>query len=292
MTSTIPTTSSPVWFITGCSSGFGASLAKLVLTRGHRLIATSRTPSKSPSLVSEITSAGGHWLTLDVTSPSAPSVVQTALSIYGHIDYFVNNAGYSLIGAIELFSEAEYRQQMEVNFFAPLRLIQTVLPSMRERKSGCIINISSTAALNGFMAFGMYSASKWALEGMSESLAKEVAEFGIRVVIVEAGAFRSDFLDNFVLSEKGAGGAYEDTALGKHVKTLRQWSGMQPGDVEKGVQRIFEVVTGTGMGEGKEGYLRCPLGSDWADAAQRKIDELVETKTIFEDIWKSTDVEE
>jgi NAD(P)-dependent dehydrogenase (short-subunit alcohol dehydrogenase family) len=292
MTTTIPATSSPVWFITGCSSGFGASLAQLVLSRGHRLIATSRTPSKTPSLVTQITSAGGHWLPLDVTSPSAPSVVHTALSIYGHIDYFVNNAGYSLIGAIESFSEAEYRQQMEANFFAPLRLIQTILPSMRERKSGCIVNFSSTAGLDGFVAFGMYSASKFALEGMSESLAKEVAEFGIRVVIVEPGAFRSTFLDNFVLSEKGVGEAYKDTVVGEQMKTFKEWSGKQPGDVEKGVQRIFEVVTGTGLGKGKEGYLRCPLGRDWAETVQRKIVDLEKTKTVFEDIWNSTDVEE
>lgn len=163
---------------------------------------------------------------------------------------------------------------------------------MRERKSGCIVNFSSTAGLDGIAAYGMYSASKFALEGMSESLAKEVAEFGIRVVIVEPGAFRSRFLDNVVATEKGVGEDYKDTIVGEQIKTSGEWNGKQPGDVEKGVQRIFDVVTGTGLGKGKEGYLRCPLGRDLAEIVQGKIVDLVKTKTVFEDIWNSTDVEE
>jgi NAD(P)-dependent dehydrogenase (short-subunit alcohol dehydrogenase family) len=157
---------SPVWFITGCSSGFGTGLALTALNMGHRVIASSRNPSRTPDLVSQVQSLGGYWLTLDVTSPNASDVVKEALKIYGHIDYFVNNAGYGLLGAIEDFSEEEYRHQMEVNFFAPLKLIQTVLPSMRERRSGTIVNISSTSGQDGIPACGLYSASKFALEGM------------------------------------------------------------------------------------------------------------------------------
>jgi NAD(P)-dependent dehydrogenase (short-subunit alcohol dehydrogenase family) len=157
---------SPVWFITGCSSGFGTGLVLTALNAGHRVIASSRNPSRTPDLVSQVRSLGGHWLTLDVAAPNANDVVKEALRIYGHIDYFINNAGYSLLGAIEDFSEEECRQQFDVNFFAPLKLIQTVLPSMRERGSGTIVNISSMSGLDGIATCGLYSASKFALEGM------------------------------------------------------------------------------------------------------------------------------
>ncbi|KAA8901708.1 putative short chain oxidoreductase/dehydrogenase [Sphaerosporella brunnea] len=286
------TTASPVWFITGCSSGFGTGLAMTALKAGHRVIASSRNPSRTPELVADVEALGGHWLTLDTIAPNAKDVVRDAVKIYGHIDYLVNNAGYSLLGAIEDFSDEECRHQMEVNFFAPLRLVQAVLPSMRERKSGTIVNISSIAGLHGIETTGMYCASKFALEGFSESLQCEVKAFGIRVLVVEPGAFRSNFLSAFVPPAAGVSEPYKDTAVGRQFAAFEAWSGKQPGDVQLGCQRIFEVVTGTGMGKGMEGFLRLGLGLDWGERARRKIESLEKTYKAQEAIWRSTDIKE
>jgi NADP-dependent 3-hydroxy acid dehydrogenase YdfG len=155
-----------VWFITGCSSGFGIGLARLALHAGHKVIATSRNPPKTPSLVHEIEALGGTWLQLDVCSPELSHVLDKALSIYGKIDVLVNNAGSSILGPVEDISDAEARSMMEVNFFAPLNIIRHVVPHMRERRSGTIINISSTAGIVAVPTAGIYAASKHALEGL------------------------------------------------------------------------------------------------------------------------------
>lgn len=155
-----------VWFITGCSSGFGAGLARLALNAGHKVIATSRNPSRTPELVQEVESRGGNWLQLDVCSPDLPQVLDNALSIHGKIDVLVNNAGFSMLGAVEDTSDAEARSQMETNFFAPLNIIRHLLPRMRKQRSGTIVNISSTAGQVALPAVGLYAASKHALEGI------------------------------------------------------------------------------------------------------------------------------
>jgi NADP-dependent 3-hydroxy acid dehydrogenase YdfG len=146
-----------VWFITGCSSGFGIGLARLALHAGHKVIATSRIPPKT---------LGGTWLQFDVCSPELSHVLDKALSIYGKIDVLVNNAGSSILGPVEDISDAEARSMMEVNFFAPLNIIRHVVPHMRERRSGTIINISSTAGIVAVPTAGIYAASKHALEGL------------------------------------------------------------------------------------------------------------------------------
>jgi NAD(P)-dependent dehydrogenase (short-subunit alcohol dehydrogenase family) len=198
---------------------------------------------------------------------------------------------------------------MEVNFFAPLKLIQAILPSMRHRRSGLIANVSSIAGLDGIATCGLYCASKFALEGipppqplasatannppgLSESLALELRPFNIRVLIVEPGAFRSNFLGAYITPKAGVSEAYKDTAVGRQMEVFAVWDGKQPGNVEEGCRRIFEVVTGTGMGAGLEGYLRLPLGSDWAERAEVKILHLQETRRVFEDVWRSTDYKE
>jgi NAD(P)-dependent dehydrogenase (short-subunit alcohol dehydrogenase family) len=178
---------SPVWFITGCSAGFGKHLALLVLRAGHRVIASSRNPSKTPELVSEVQSLGGKWITLDVSAENVEKVMAESLGIYGRIDVLVNNAGYSLLGALEDFGFAtlhleavynnqqyslgESREQMEVNFFGPLRTTKAVLPSMREKRSGTIVNFSSVAGFDGLPTCSLYAASKHALEGKAPRVA-------------------------------------------------------------------------------------------------------------------------
>jgi len=157
------------WLITGCTSGFGLSLSRLVLANGHTLIATSR-HAPHPSLITSITSSGGRWLTLDVSSPSSAQLI-TSLSESGiEIDVLVNNAGYCDFRIIENVKEEEVRGQMETMFFGPVRLMQAVLPGMRKRRFGVVVNFSSGAALDGNPTMGVYAGAKAGLDGMLKTL--------------------------------------------------------------------------------------------------------------------------
>lgn len=189
----------------------------------------------------------------------------------------------------------EARSLMDTNFFGPFSLIQTVIPSMRDRKSGTIVNISSAAGFDPRPAMGMYGASKSALEGMSQGLAKEVAPFGIRVLIVQPGAFNTNILNIVPLTEKAVSVAYKDTEVGKMVGLFDGPSGKRSfaaenevNDVEKGCQAIFEVVTGTGRGEGKQKYFRLPLSRDCAVRTMEHVERLRESHDVFKEIWEST----
>lgn len=154
------------WLITGCSSGFGLSLTRTALAGGHRVIATSRNPSRTPELAAEIESRGGRWVQLDVDSAQSGDVI-TELERGGEqIDVLVNNAGYSIYAPIETITEEEMRSQMETMYFGPLRLIRAVLPHMRQRRSGVIVNMSSGASLDGIPTMGVYAGAKAGLDGM------------------------------------------------------------------------------------------------------------------------------
>ena len=166
----IPPNSKPekklTWLITGCSSGFGLSLTRIVQAGGHHVVATSRNPSRTPELVSEVESKGGKWLQLDVNSRDSTQFVDD-LEKSGHeIDILVNNAGYSLFAPIEGSSEEAIRAEMETMYFGPLRLIRAVLPYMRKRNFGTIVNFSSGAALDGSPTMGTYAGAKAGLDGM------------------------------------------------------------------------------------------------------------------------------
>ncbi|KAE8140831.1 hypothetical protein BDV38DRAFT_239465 [Aspergillus pseudotamarii] len=263
-----------VWFITGASSGLGLSLSLYALAAGHQVIGTVRNASKSTDAVQAIQDKGGKIVELDVTQADAiPEAVKKAESFYGKIDVLVNNAGYSLLGAVEDLNDKECALQMETNFFGPLRVIRAVLPSMRGNRSGTIVNISSIAGQDALPSCGLYSASKFALEGLSESLACELAPFNISVLVVEPGAFRTNFLSAVQRNESGLSEPYKggpvDTMLGKFESA----QGKQPGDPEKAVARIFEVVTGEGAaGTLKGKILRLPLGPDCVERMQAKLD--------------------
>ncbi|KAG9239154.1 putative short chain oxidoreductase/dehydrogenase [Amylocarpus encephaloides] len=283
------------WLITGSSSGLGLSLTMLLLKHKQHVIATSRNPDSVPKLVSQVQSLGGHWLPLDVTAPEAEitSTITKATAIFGSIDVLVNCAGYALLGAFESISEDEARAQMETNYFGPLKTTRAVLPRMRARGHGTVVQISSTAGIEARASRSAYSASKFALEGMSEALSNEVRPLGIRVVLVELGAFRTPFSRRCVLPRAVLPGGYEGTELGKMMDVvLKGYAGGQAlGDVEKAGEIIFEVVMGEGRGEGMD-RLRLPLGKDSAARWKVVIDELKGTLDGTEALWSSTDHED
>jgi short-subunit dehydrogenase len=153
------------WFITGCSSGFGLSLTRVAQAGGHTVIATSRNPSRTPELVAEVEGKGGKWIQLDVDSPQSGDVITELEKSGTTIDVLVNNAGFSIYAPIETVTEEELRAQMETMYFAPLRLIRAVLPHMRQRRSGAIVNMSSGASLDGIPTMGVYAGAKAGLDG-------------------------------------------------------------------------------------------------------------------------------
>lgn len=184
---------SKVWFITGTSKGFGRVWAEAALARGDRVAATARDVKTLQPLVERYGDLVAA-LALDVTDKAqVDAAVAEAIKRFGRIDVAVNNAGYGLFGTIEEVSEAEARAQIETNLFGALWVTQAVLPHMRAQKSGRIIQVSSIGGVNAFPTVGLYHASKWGLEGFSQSLAAEVAEFGIKVTIVEPGGFATEW---------------------------------------------------------------------------------------------------
>ncbi|XWW95379.1 hypothetical protein V2A60_003337 [Cordyceps javanica] len=280
---------SQVWFITGVSSGFGLLLALRALASGQRVIGTVRSTAKSTDAVRQITSAGGRVVELDMTDSQAQILakVKDAENIYGQIDVLVNNAGYSILGAIEQFSEEETELQFRTNVYGPLFTTQGVLPGMRARRRGCIVNMSSGAGQDAGATRGLYGASKFALEGLSEALSAEVAEFGVTVLLVEPGMFRTNFFHALQTPRAplpeayrgGAGaGAGATTAVGRTMDMFDRLTGTQRGDPQKAADRIYEVVAGEerlSAGAGAGGpllgrVLRLPLGMDAIDRVEAK----------------------
>ncbi|EEU36978.1 uncharacterized protein NECHADRAFT_52060 [Fusarium vanettenii 77-13-4] len=250
------------WFITGAASGFGLELTRLALTNGHNVIATSRNPAKVPDLVSDIESKGGRWLKLDVDDPKGGLVIETLEKEGTGIDILVNNAGWSIHGPVESFPEDEVRRQMETVYFGPYRLIRAVLPHMRQRRQGLILNIGSGAGVGGRESMGIYAAAKAAMDGLTRILAREVAPFNIRTLTVQLGGFDTNFTNALRLSsvpfpQEYLGGRTDQVAhslLGSNYKA--------DGDHRKASQVIYEVAMGEGRGEGKEGERVMPLGRD------------------------------
>lgn len=287
--------SAPVWLITGCSSGFGFALACYVATKGHRVIATSRNPAKSPNQVAEIERLGGTWLSLDVTSTDLEDKVKTAESVHGRIDVLVNNAGYSILGAVEDISDKDAAAQMEANFMGPFRMMKGVLPGMRTRKSGTIMNISSAQGLCPSPVCGIYAASKGALENLSESLAVEVEAFGIRVLIVEPGAFSTSFSSSTNAGYIMPTGEYADEGhpVAKRFAQLKAYEGSARGDPIAGARVMFEAVTGEGdAGEviHKGNFLRVIIGPDCWQRADGKVAELRRTLDAQKELAATTDL--
>ena len=153
------------WLITGSSSGLGLALVRMLQTHGQRVIATSRNPSRTPDLVAEVEAKGGKWIKLDVNDGSSPQIIDDLKASGVHIDVLVNNAGFSIYAAVEQIAEEEARSMMESMYFGPLRLIRAVLPNMRKRRFGVVVNISSGASLEGRESMGAYAGAKAGLDG-------------------------------------------------------------------------------------------------------------------------------
>jgi len=232
---------SPVWFITGCSSGFGRALATLVIERGWRAAATARNPGQIASLVAGCPERG-IALALDVTDPAQiATAVHAAEARFGSIDVLVNNAGYGYQTSVEEGDDVAVRALFEANVFGLAALIRAVLPGMRVRRRGHIVNISSVAGFVGFPGSGYYAATKHAVEGLSDALAKEVGPLGIHVICVEPGPFRTDFAGRSLRQTPSRFGDYEST-VNARLRALAGRSGTQPGDPVRAAAAIIEAV--------------------------------------------------
>ncbi|WNZ25787.1 SDR family NAD(P)-dependent oxidoreductase [Leptolyngbya sp. NK1-12] len=265
-----------VWFITGCSSGFGHALAETALEHGERVVATARNPQQLNDLVLQY---GTRILALplDVTqSFDIQAAVSQAIATFGQIDVLVNNAGYGVFGAVEEVSDADIKQQFETNVYGSLNVTRAVLPHLRRQRSGHILNISSSGGFVGFAGAGIYCASKFALEGWSEALAKEVAPLGIRVTIVEPGAFRTAFNSALVSPDQ----AIEDYAAtsGQMLQWLDQMNGQQPGDPKRAATAILQAVHHSAP------PLRLLLGADVLDVVHAKLEAVAADLAAWKDI--------
>lgn len=234
-------TDAPVWFVTGCSTGFGREFVRAALAHGFRVIATARNPKKLDALIA------GHEdrakaIALDVTKPDQIAhAVDQAERASGRIDVLVNNAGYGYMAAVEEGVDADIRALFETNVFGLAAMTRAVLPGMRARRHGTIVNIASVGGIIGFPGSGYYAATKFAVEGLSEALASEVAPLGLRVLLVEPGPFRTDWAGRSLKQSPIFIADYEQTA-GQRRRGMAQYSGTQPGDPTRAAEAVIKAL--------------------------------------------------
>ena len=274
---TSPTT--PIWFITGCSTGFGRELARQVLARGWRAVITARDKSRVAELLQGAEDRA-LALELDVNDTAQiTAAVDAAQQRFGAIDVLVNNAGYGYQSTVEEGVDSEIRQQFDANVFGLFAMTRAVLPGMRARRRGHILNITSVAGLVGFPGSGYYAASKHAVEGWSDSLLAECKPLGIKVTCIEPGPFRTDWAGRSLKQTPSLIADYADTA-GVRITGTAQGSGTQPGDPVRGVQAMIRVT----QVENPPRHL--VLGSFGVDAVTKKL------KAALADIeaWRETSI--
>jgi len=255
-TTLIPsTTTGKVWFITGASRGFGLEIARAALARGDRVVATARRPETITAALGEHDHLLG--VALDVTSEAqAHAAAEAAVARFGRIDVLVNNAGYGLLGAVEEASAQEVENLFATNVFGLLGVTRAVLPHMRRQHSGHVINISSVGGYAAYPGWGVYGATKFAVEGLTEALSAELAPLGIHATVVEPGFFRTDFLDASSLVRVGKeipGYAGTVGAMRTHMTSANH---QQPGDPAKLATAMLTLV------DSQQPPVRLPLGSD------------------------------
>ncbi len=269
-----------VWFVTGCSSGLGRALCERLLENGARVVCTAR----DVSAISDLRERYGERaiiLPLDVTDPSGvQSAVQRALGEAGRIDVLVNNAGYGLVGALEEVDEDAMKAAFDANVYGVYRVTRAVLPHMRERGSGHILNVSSMMGVIGAPGFSFYSATKFAVEGMTEALAGEVKGFGIKVTIIEPGPFRTDFRSRSLKAAPPMK-AYAET-VGKFREKLRETDGQQPGDPRRAAEAMMTVVGSD------DPPLRLPLGEISLNGIRSKLGRIKDELDRWEEVSVAT----
>lgn len=271
------------WFITGASRGFGLELAQQLLRRGHRVAATSRDVAELRRAVGADTA---DFLPLAVDLGDEASVadaVRATVERFGRIDVVVNNAGYGQLGSLEELTDAEARANFDVNVFGTLNVIRQVMPRLRAQGGGHVINVSSIAGLvGGFAGWGIYCATKFAVEGLSEALAAEAAPFGVRVTVVEPGYFRTSFLSSGSL--RLPADRLDAYALVRDSEAYHreQMLGNQPGDPAKGAAAVIRIAAEP------EPPLHLLLGQDAHDLATAKLQSFADEIARWRELTLST----
>jgi short-subunit dehydrogenase len=265
--------SSKIWLVTGISTGFGRCLVDAILAAGNTVYGTMRKQDQVDAFNQEFEGKAAHAL--------RKAALAHILKEQGRLDVLVNNAGYGFFGAIEEASEQDVRNQMETNFFSALALTQEVLPTMRDQRSGHIVQISSVAGFTALAGLGIYNASKFALEGFSEALAQEVAPLGIKVTLVEPGPFRTAWAGASSFNAATRIADYESTAH-KIIDMIHGYSGNQPGDPAKGAKLIVEMV------HSGNPPLRLPLGQQAIDRIRTKINHVKQEIVTWEEASLAT----
>ena len=272
----------PVWFITGCSTGFGRELGQLALRRGWRAVVTARDVARVQDLTK------GHEdralaLSLDVTkTDQIQAAVKQAEERFGAVDVLVNNAGYGYQSSIEEGIDAEVRAQFDANVFGLAAMIRAVLPGMRARRRGHIINLSSQAGFIGFEGSGYYAATKHAVEGLSDSLSREVAPLGIKVTCVEPGPFRTDWAGRSLKQTRPSIADYQNT-VGARLELTANYSGKQPGDPVRAAESVIKIV------EADNPPKHLVLGSIALDGVRNKLKETLAEVEAWADMSRNAD---
>jgi len=270
------------WLITGCSTGIGREIATVALEQGHHVAVTAREASRVADFVERFGSRACA-LTLDVTDPAqCEAAVADTERTFGRVDVLVNNAGYGYLAAVEEGEEPEVRAMFETNFFGPLSMIKAALPGMRARRSGYIVNISSMAGLVANPGTGYYSATKFALEGLTEALSREVAPFGIRVSLVEPGPFRTDWAGRSMKQVASPIDAYADT-VGQRRAFIVSMHGRMPGDPRRAAEAIVSLEKLASP------PLRLLLGKPVLDMMRGKLKEIEQTLGDWESVTLGAD---
>lgn len=274
-----------VWLITGSSTGLGRALAQAVLERGYHLVATARQPEQLKEL-SDRYSDRVTTIALDVTNAqSIQQAVKVALNAYNRIDVLVNNAGYGTVGAIEEVNDDDVRRQFDTNLFGAINVTRAILPTLREQRSGHILNISSANGISAFAGVGIYSATKFALEAISEALAQEVKPLGIKVTIIEPGSSRTNFSSRALSTLSHQINDYAQTS-GKIVQRLQERDGKQPNDPAKAAAAMIQVV------ESDNPPLRLALGEDSVNLITQKLESMKAELEAWKDVSMNTAFEE
>ncbi|MEH1934113.1 MAG: SDR family NAD(P)-dependent oxidoreductase [Nostoc sp.] len=274
---------SKVWLITGAGSGIGTGTAKAALQSGDRVVATGRNLDKVRNALRDVASDNLAFVQLDVSDEvQAKTAVEEAVKRFGRIDVLVNNAGYSLLGNFEEMTTAEIERQFATNFYGVVYVMRAVLPVMRQQRSGHIINISSVAGVVGFKHCAAYAASKFAVEGISLSVAVEIEGFGIKMTLVEPGFFRTDLLDD--QNVRWPSNAIEDyTAEGNVQETWSAYNGTQQGDPAKLGNALVKIA---GMENPPKLFV---AGSDALATIAPAVEERLQATRANEELSKSTD---